>query len=89
MSQKNYLDIIGVMTGNSMDGADLVLARFYDDGRIEDLESLSVPYPDSLYQQFSDLRDCIRDCHGRMGEVERVFRSHLSKDLDASRSLDK
>lgn len=82
MSDKGYLDIIGIMTGNSMDAADLVLTRFYDDGRIEDIDSLSVSYPSELYQQFSDLRVCIQDCAGQMKIVQQEFRSHYSKTLD-------
>jgi len=67
------LDVIGIMTGNSLDAADLVLTRFHADGRMEDLAFLAVPYPDFLYNAFRALRPVIYENEGRMDAVARVF----------------
>lgn len=47
---------IGIMTGNSLDGVDIVLTGF-ENGRITDLGGFSKPYPLSLTEKM--LRHCV------------------------------
>jgi len=70
---KDYLSIIGVMTGNSLDAADVVLTNFYKDGRIEDVDLFSVPYPEELYKGLKDLRQFIMDNDGDMQLVAKNY----------------
>lgn len=64
-----YLTTIGIMTGNSLDGADLVLTRFFADGTITDLASHSVSSPADLADSLRFIRKVINDSKGRMEEV--------------------
>ena len=56
---------IGIMTGNSLDGVDIVLTGF-ENGRITDLGGFSKPYPRSLTEKMLRLRARIREEGGRM-----------------------
>lgn len=56
---------IGIMTGNSLDGVDIVLTGF-ENGRITDLGVFSKPYPRSLTEKMLRLRARIREEGGRM-----------------------
>lgn len=53
------------MTGNSLDGVDIVLTGF-ENGRITDLGGFSKPYPRSLTEKMLRLRARIREEGGRM-----------------------
>lgn len=57
----------------------MVLSRFYDDGRIADVDCLSVPYPNVLYQDFQDLRASILRHGGDMTRVEVDFCSQSGR----------
>ena len=65
---------IGIMTGNSLDGVDIVLTGF-ENGRITDLGGFSKPYPRSLTEKMLRLRARIREEGGRM---ERLVEDGLS-----------
>ena len=56
---------IGIMTGNSLDGVDIVLTGF-ENGRITDLGGFSKPYPRILTEKMLRLRARIREEGGRM-----------------------
>ncbi len=63
---RNHLLAIGIMTGNSLDGADLVLSRFGLDGGIEDLGAHSVAFPDDLKRELRAVRSAIGRSEGRV-----------------------
>src|SRR4051794_33683593 len=68
---------IGVMTGNSLDGADLVLTRFAGDGRMQDLCAHSVPMPEALGRALRETRAGIQDARGEMSlALRRLDRIH-------------
>ena len=48
---------IGIMTGNSLDAADVVMTEFSGAGSIHDIAGVSVPYPAALRQDMLDLRE--------------------------------
>lgn len=51
------LDIIGIMTGNSLDAADCVLTRFGTDGKMTDLAADTLAYPPALKDAMRRVRD--------------------------------
>ena len=55
--------IIGVMTGNSMDAVDVVLTVF-EGGKMTDKAERSLPYPKELHDDFIALRQMILGTHG-------------------------
>ena len=64
---RNHLHAIGIMTGNSLDGADLVLTRFgLDDGSINDIQARSVPFPDDLRRDLRAVRSKVERAEGRV-----------------------
>jgi anhydro-N-acetylmuramic acid kinase len=69
----DHLLIIGIMTGNSLDGADAVLTKFYKDGRIEDVESVFLPAPSTQYEELRKLRTYINDNRGNMALVAKTY----------------
>lgn len=71
---KDHLLIAGIMTGNSLDAADVVLSAFYQDGKIEDIEFVSVPYDDGLYSKLKHLREFINENKANMGKVVKSYR---------------
>jgi len=60
---------IGVMTGNSMDAADIVLTRFSKSGEMEDLAFHSLPVPRDLYARLQTLRTAINESKGDVATV--------------------
>lgn len=63
----DHLDAIGIMTGNSLDGADLVLTRFgRDDGSIVDLAAHSVPFPEDHKDEWRAVRAAVGAAGGDM-----------------------
>lgn len=62
------INTIGVMTGNSLDAVDVVLTSFEND-KIKDLASHTLPYPDSLRQDLLKLRELIKDYSSEMEKV--------------------
>ncbi|MBY0358648.1 MAG: anhydro-N-acetylmuramic acid kinase [Candidatus Obscuribacterales bacterium] len=73
MKNKKPLLSIGVMTGNSLDGADAVLTAFADDGSMQDLKAYSLPSPPELSERLRQVRKVINDCHGDMQATLRLF----------------
>ncbi len=70
---RDYLLAIGVMTGNSLDGVDVVLTRFDKDGTILDLKSHSISSPENLALGLRQLRKIINDHHGNMETAIAAF----------------
>ena len=54
------LDIIGIMTGNSLDAADCVLTRFDANGKMTDLSADTLAYPPALKDGMRKVRDCFK-----------------------------
>lgn len=65
---RDYLLSIGVMTGNSLDGVDVVLTRFDKSGSILDLKAHGINSPQELSSGLRKLRQAINECHGNMEE---------------------
>ena len=64
---RNHLHALGIMTGNSLDGADLVLTRFgREDGSIADLRAHSVPFPTDLRHNLRAVRAAVESAAGRV-----------------------
>ena len=61
---------IGIMTGNSLDGVDVVLTEF-DGGRIKDLGGFSKPYPRSLTDKMLRLRAYIKKIGADMEKLAK------------------
>jgi anhydro-N-acetylmuramic acid kinase len=70
---RDYLLSIGVMTGNSLDGIDVVLSLFDERGNIEDLKAHSVGLKTDLGTQLRNLRDVINQCQGDMNRAVSMF----------------
>ncbi len=67
---RNHLLAVGIMTGNSLDGADLVLSRFgREAGTIEDLGSVSVPFPEALKEELRAVRAAVNAAEGRVEDA--------------------
>lgn len=73
MQNRDYLLAIGVMTGNSLDGADVVLTRFDENGAIQDLKAHFLASPPELTQQLKELRSVINQCNGDMPLAVKTF----------------
>lgn len=69
----NHLLAVGVMTGNSLDGVDVVLSRFSDDGEIEDLSSHTIDFSQELADRLRVLRTTINDSGGEMHKALNEF----------------
>ena len=66
---KNPVDIIGIMTGNSLDAVDAVLTRFEPDGDMTDIAFRSVPYPEALKDGMRKIRAWIKSENYAVGNV--------------------
>ncbi len=69
---KKDLLIIGIMTGNSLDAADVVLTLFKKSGEIKDLEFHSKEFPEELFLELKSLRAYINESDGDMYEMARL-----------------
>ena len=77
---RDHLLAIGIMTGNSLDGADLVLSRFGLDGSIEDLQAHSVPFPADLRAELQAVRQAVEQVQGRVDSLPaKVFEKTLDR----------
>ena len=65
--------VIGLMTGNSLDGVDAVLTRFGGDGGIEDVCSHTLEMPNELREGLIAVRSCIAESKGNMPDAVRRF----------------
>jgi anhydro-N-acetylmuramic acid kinase len=70
---KDHLLAIGIMTGNSLDAADIVLTAFHHHGKIVDLAFYSLPTPDWLVKALLDLRRAITTAHGNMVSIDKHY----------------
>ena len=62
------INVIGVMTGNSLDAVDVVLTVF-DKGMIKDLAAYTLPYPQELRDKLLKLRALIKEKKSEMAEI--------------------
>ena len=69
----DYLLAIGVMTGNSLDGADLVLTRFDIDGTMEDLCAHGAPMPEGLGRSLREVRAKVGAANGDMAAAVHLL----------------
>src|SRR5262245_29239105 len=69
VEQSDFLLAVGVMTGNSLDGADCVLTRFEQAGGISDLKRHHAEMPSDLVDAIRAFRKCVEDAHGQMNEA--------------------
>lgn len=70
---KDHLLTIGIMTGNSLDAADVVLTAFHKDGTIKDLSFHSLKSPIELADKLRDLRTFINARNGDMVYVANHY----------------
>jgi anhydro-N-acetylmuramic acid kinase len=68
-----HLLAIGVMTGNSLDGADLVLTRFDLDGTMEDLRAHGAPMPGRLGRSLREVRATVDEARGDMATAVNLL----------------
>lgn len=66
---KNFLIAIGIMTGNSLDGADLVATRYEADGTQSDIAVFSVATSETLKSGLRWVRQKINDSRGDVAAV--------------------
>ena len=78
MTKRDYLLAIGAMTGNSLDGVDVVLTRFDKDGSITDLKAHSVASPAQLTERLRAVREVINTACGDMRKAVEEFDSRAS-----------
>ena len=64
---------IGVMTGNSVDGVDVVLTAFYSTGEIRDVCSHFLPFDEAVYKPIRALQSAITQAKGDMALVDNTF----------------
>jgi anhydro-N-acetylmuramic acid kinase len=77
MARARSILAIGVMTGNSLDAADLVLTNFGEDGSITDLKSHSVEFPNGFADGFRRFRSEVSHARGKIAEaVDRFDEFH-------------
>lgn len=69
----SHLLSIGVMTGNSLDGVDVVLTKIEENGSLEDIESHSVPNPPELSTLLKNLRGAVKSNLGDVDKTEKAF----------------
>ena len=62
----NHLLAIGIMTGNSLDAADVVLTEFAANGIMKDVAFHSLPFPEHLQADLRHIRGIITEAHGDM-----------------------
>jgi anhydro-N-acetylmuramic acid kinase len=67
--QAEFLLAVGVMTGNSLDGADCVLTKFDQVGGITDLNYHHAEMPADLVSTIRLFRECVESAHGNLEEA--------------------
>ena len=75
--------VIGLMTGNSLDGVDAVLTRFSVDGGLEDICSYSLEMPEELRENLITVRSFINEVNGNMPEAVRRIDSAGRASFDS------
>ena len=74
------LNIIGVMTGNSLDGADLVLTQYSADGIQKDLITHSLSTPPALRENLVWFRQVINDERGDVAAVVAKYPANTTSN---------
>lgn len=96
MTNSDHLLAIGVMTGNSLDGVDVVLTKFAENGVIEDLVAHSTDLDAALADDLRRVRSAINDCQGDVdravnqigkSEYTRIHDSYLNEIVIAINAL--
>lgn len=64
------MQIVGVMTGNSLDAADFVLTEF-ENGQIRDISFYSKDYPETLANQIRTMRTLVRENNADMKNLSK------------------
>jgi anhydro-N-acetylmuramic acid kinase len=72
---------VGVMTGNSLDGVDVVLTRFSADGEIEDVASHSIDLEEEFSNRLRAVRTAINESKGDMNLAVERFGKDQFLDL--------
>lgn len=73
------LTAVGIMTGNSMDGIDVVLTEFKPDGSIRDIESHSESFPAGLADHLRTFRSCLNDTGFDLSKAETTLAGNLNR----------
>lgn len=89
MGASDHLHSIGIMTGNSLDGVDVVLTRFGKDGSIVDLDSHGAPMPDQLTKGLRLFRNVVGECSGEMDSAIARYEQEAAKAKVDSPTFDK
>ena len=63
------INLIGIMTGNSLDAADTVLTRFDPDGKMTDIAADSLPYPPALQDSMRHVRNWLKKENYAIGNI--------------------
>src|SRR5277367_163905 len=71
--QSEFLLAVGVMTGNSLDGADCVLTRFDRAGGIVDLKRYHAEMPGDLVSAIRQFRTCVESAQGKMDKALSAY----------------
>ncbi|HMO01572.1 MAG TPA: anhydro-N-acetylmuramic acid kinase [Oligoflexia bacterium] len=83
----NELLVIGIMTGNSLDGADLTLTTFNLDRTILDIANHYARYSDDLKEAFRRLRETVNKAEGDMLLAEKLYDEFYAEEKIPSFSL--
>ena len=87
---RDYLLVVGLMTGNSLDGVDAVLTRFGSNGEIVDLCSHSISMPEDIRNHLIVLRASVARAQGVMERaVEDFDRAHTASFDDVQSAYTK
>ncbi|MCO6429404.1 MAG: anhydro-N-acetylmuramic acid kinase [Deltaproteobacteria bacterium] len=79
------LKTAGIMTGNSLDGADTVLTSFSAAG-MRDLMSYSRPFPQFLKHYLNELRNLVNAHKGNVAAAEKDFDSAVARSSNEMRT---
>jgi anhydro-N-acetylmuramic acid kinase len=85
--------VIGIMTGNSLDGVDAVLSKFSADGNISDIAGHSVKNSETLTDALRALRDIVQDSGGNTAaaekkvNIQKIHTEYLASILDCIQAL--
>ena len=75
---KPTLLTMGIMTGNSLDGVDVVITRLSPDGGIHDAQHYAGPFPTDLADHIRTFRDALKSNDGDLTRAERQCSAPLS-----------
>ncbi len=75
---KPTLLTMGVMTGNSLDGVDVVITKLSPNGGIDDAQHYAAPFPTELAEQIRALREVLKARDGDVAATEAELSNTLS-----------